>query len=216
MICLLNEIYQVQIRHRINSGIPDVIISEDIHSILNIFDSDNRVIMFAVFRHPFDRAMSKYYADIASDPAVAGIPLQQYIRSGENRLENNHMTRYLSGRYHGDLRVEHLDIAREFLRRKFVVGLARDMPTTAELFLRVFGWRNATDTRGSEALDQCSDNIFHELAYKANPALEEGSEGWKMVMAKNWFDLKLYEYAEHLFQLQVDHLKLKSSMKTRI
>ena len=196
------------------SGIPDVVISEDIHSILDIFDSQNRVIMFSVFRHPLDRAMSQYYADIASDPAVAGMTLQQYVRSGEDRLENNHLTRYLSGRYHGDLREEHLDIAREFLRRKFVVGLARDLPTTAELFSRVFGWRNVTDVRGSESVDQCSDSIFHELAAKTQPSLEVGSEGWKMVMAQNWFDLKLYEYAEHLFHLQVDHLKLKSSVKT--
>lgn len=160
--------------------------------------------------------MSQYYADIESDPAVASMPLQQYIRSGEGRLENNRLTRYLSGRYHGDLREEHLDIAREFLRRKFVVGLARDLPTTAELFSRVFGWRNSTGIGGSERANKCSDVIFHELAAMAKPSLEEGSEGWKMVMAQNWFDLKLYEYAEHLFQLQVDHLKLKSSTRTGI
>jgi hypothetical protein len=214
MMCLMIE--DLNFNVRLNSGIPDVIISEDIHSILDIFDSQNRVIMFAVFRHPLDRAMSQYYADIASDPAVASMSLQQYIRSGEDRLENNHLTRYLSGRYHGDLREEHLDIAREFLRRKFVVGLARDLPTTAELFSRVFGWRNATDIRGSEDVDLCIDTIFHELAAKSQPSLEEGSEGWKMVMAQNWFDLKLYEYAEHLFQLQADHMKLKSLRKPGI
>ena len=38
--------------------------------------------------------------------------------------------------------------------------------------------------------------------------MEEGSEGWKLLVAQNWFDLKVYEYAEHLFQLQVDELKL--------
>lgn len=214
MMCLMIE--DLNFNVRLNSGIPDVIISEDIHSILDIFDSQNRVIMFAVFRHPLDRAMSQYYADIASDPAVASMSLQQYIRSGEDRLENNHLTRYLSGRYHGDLREEHLDIAREFLRRKFVVGLARDLPTTAELFSRVFSWRNATDIRGSEDVDLCIDTIFHELAAKSQPSLEEGSEGWKMVMAQNWFDLKLYEYAEHLFQLQADHMKLKSLRKPGI
>jgi len=38
--------------------------------------------------------------------------------------------------------------------------------------------------------------------------VEEGSEGWKLLVAQNWFDLKLYEYVEHLFQLQIDQLKL--------
>jgi hypothetical protein len=193
-----------------SSGIPDVIISEDIHNVLDIFDSQNRAIMFSVFRHPLDRAISKYYADIASDTAVAGMTLQQYVRSGEGHLENNHMTRYLSGVYHGDLKEHHLDVAREFLRRKFVVGLARDLPTTADLFTRVFGWRNTTADKGIDSTDSCLKEIFRESA-KSPPSVEEGSEGWKLVMAQNWFDLKLFEYAEHIFQLQVDQLKLKKT-----
>lgn len=126
-------------------------------------------------------------------------------------MENNYLTRYLSGRYGGTLDIHHLNIAREFLRRKFVVGLASDLPATANLFSHVFGWNNTAAVLGLENVDLCYNNIFNALSDKSPPSVEEGSEGWKLLVAQNWFDLKIYEYAEHLFQLQVDQLKLTGS-----
>ena len=58
-------------------GVPDVIISGDIHGVLNVFNNRNRARIFAVFRHPMERAVSKYYADLASVPEVAGMTLPQ-------------------------------------------------------------------------------------------------------------------------------------------
>ncbi|KAL7541293.1 hypothetical protein ACHAXR_010792 [Thalassiosira sp. AJA248-18] len=194
------------------SGVPDVIISPDIQGVLNIFNNRNRARIFAVLRHPLDRAISKYKADLGSDPEVAGMTLPQYVRSGGLRVENNYLTRYLSGRYGGKLRVHDLDLARELLRRKFVVGLANDLPATANLFSHVFGWNHTAATLGVENVDICYNAIFDALSDKAPLSVEEGSDGWKLLVAQNWFDLKLYEYAEHLFQLQVDQLKKTSSM----
>ncbi|KAL3797174.1 hypothetical protein ACHAW5_006036 [Stephanodiscus triporus] len=194
-----------------SSGVADVVISGDIHGVLNLFNNRNRARIFAVFRHPMERAISKYYADLASIPEMAGMTLPQYVRSGGYRVENNYLTRYLSGRYGGNLLVHHLDIAREFLRRKFVVGLASDLPTSAEFFSHVFGWHNSTGSLGLENVDLCNKNIYNSLSNKPPPRVEEGSEGWKLLVAQNWFDLKLYEYVEHLFQLQLDQLKLTKS-----
>eukprot|EP00578_Thalassiosira_sp_NH16_P004594 CAMPEP_0181131212 /NCGR_PEP_ID=MMETSP1071-20121207/30302_1 /TAXON_ID=35127 /ORGANISM="Thalassiosira sp., Strain NH16" /LENGTH=718 /DNA_ID=CAMNT_0023217385 /DNA_START=124 /DNA_END=2282 /DNA_ORIENTATION=+ len=197
-----------------SSAVPDVIISGDIHGVLDVFNNRNRARIFAVLRHPLDRAISKYYADLASDPEVGGMTLPQYVRSGGHRVENNYLTRYLSGRYGGKLDVRDLNLAREFLRRKFVVGLASDLPATANLFSHVFGWNNTAASLGLENVDLCYNNIYNALSDKSPPSVEEGSEGWKLLVAQNWFDLKIYEYAEHLFQVQVDQLKLTSSTKT--
>ena len=125
-------------------------------------------------------------------------------------MENNYLTRYLSGRYGGNLMLYHLDIAREFIRRKFVVGLASDLPTTADMFSYVFGWNNSTNL-GQENVYLCYNNIYSALSRKPPPMVQEGSEGWKLLIAQNWFDLKLYEYVEHLFKLQLDQLKLTKS-----
>jgi hypothetical protein len=192
-----------------SSGVPDVLISGDIHGVLALFNNRNRARLFAVFRHPLDRAISKYYADLASDPEVAGLTLTQYIRQGGQRVQNNYLTRYLSGRYGGKLEVWHLDVAREFMRRKFVVGLARDLPATTNLFINVFGWNNTAATNA----DLCYHNIFNALSDSSPPSVDEGSEGWKLLVSQNWFDLKVYEYAEHLFQQQIEQLKAKNSLK---
>lgn len=192
---------------RTNRGVADVIISQDIHGVLKVFNNRNRARIFAIFRHPLDRAISKYYSVVASDPEMAGLTLPQYVRSGGQRVENNYLTRYLSGQYGGRLTRKHLDIAREFLRRKFVVGLARDLPATSNLFSHVFGWNNTAAILGLENVDLCYSNIYSALTDKAPPTVEEGSEGWKLLVAQNWFDLKIYEYVEHLFQMQVDQLQ---------
>lgn len=194
-----------------SSGVPDVIISGDMHGTLDLFNNLNRARIFAVFRNPIERAISKYYADLASDPDVAGMTLTQYVRQGAHRVQNNYLTRHLSGRYGGKLEVFHLDVAREFLRRKFVVGLAKDLPATTNLFTHVYGWNNTAAIMGMDNAEQCYQSIFNALTDSSPPSVDEGSEGWKLIVSQNWFDLKLYEYAEYLFQQQIEQLKKKGS-----
>lgn len=192
------------------SGVPDVVISSVLHDVLEVFNDNNRARAFAVLRHPLDRAVSKYYSDLASDPEVAGMSLTQYVRSGKSRVENNYLTRFLTGQYGGALGVHHMDVARECLRRKFVIGLASDLPGTVRVFDHVFQWSGSNETAlelgGAANVHACYDNILSALSDKSPPAVEEGSEGWKLLVAQNWFDMKVYEYAEYLFQQQLDQL----------
>ncbi|KAL9183639.1 hypothetical protein ACHAXT_004495 [Thalassiosira profunda] len=196
----------------VESGVPDVVISKDMHGTLDVFNNRNRARSFAILRHPLERAISKYHSALVSDPNVAGMTLTQYIRSAAY-LPDNYLTRFLSGRYRRKLGLEHLDIAREILRRKFVVGLASDLPASMNMFSHVFNWNVTAASQGLQNVDACFSNIYSALSDKSPPSVEEGSEGWKMLVAQNWFDLKLYEYAEHLFQVQVDQLKLTGSVE---
>jgi hypothetical protein len=189
------------------SMIPDVIISGEIQGVLEIFNKRNRARIFAVFRHPLERATSKYYADLAAVPELTGLTFPQYMLSPGDHVENNYLTRTLSGRHEGILLIHHLDVAREFLRSKFVVGLASDLPTSAEMFIQTFGWLNMTDSVSIKNLDLCDNNVYNSLSQKSPPVVAEGSEGYNLLIAENWFDLKLYEYVEHLFQMQLEKLK---------
>jgi hypothetical protein len=111
------------------------------------------------------------------------------------------------GQYTGVLELKHLDYAREFLRRKVVVGLARDLPTSGAIFNKVFIWNEEDETMSSR--EGCYRDIFHALSDKSPPAIEEGSEGWKLLVAQNWFDLKVYEYIEYLFEEQLKKIDVK-------
>mmetsp|Transcript_14265 Transcript_14265/g.29133 ORF Transcript_14265/g.29133 Transcript_14265/m.29133 type:complete len:809 (-) Transcript_14265:96-2522(-) len=198
------------------SGVPDVIISTIFHDVLALFNQENRARAFVVLRHPLERAISKYYSDLVTYPEVAGMTLTQYIREGGARVENNYVTRFLTGQYGGALGMHHLDMAREVLRRKFVVGLASDLPGTVRVFDYMFQWNNRTgDTSGEDAdandemakIYSCYDDILGALSDKSPPKVEEGTEGWKLLMAQNWLDLKVYEYAEFLFQKELEKVK---------
>ncbi|KAL3798069.1 hypothetical protein HJC23_012360 [Cyclotella cryptica] len=193
-----------------SSKVPDIVISDILQGTLEVFNNRNRARLFAVFRHPLERAISKYYSDLSSDPTVAGFTLPQYVRSGGSHVENNYLTRYLSGQYSGTLSLEHLDYAREFLRKKVVIGLARDLPTSASVFNRVFQWNTTSPDQNQmmSSVDDCYENIFNALSDKTPPAIEEGSEGWKLLVAQNWFDLKVYEYIEYLFDKQLKQLNI--------
>lgn len=169
--------------------------------------SGNRARLFAVFRHPLERAVSKYYSDLISNPNIAGYTLPQYVRTqGSEYVENNYLTRHILGQYTGVLELKHLDYAREFLRRKVVVGLAKDLPTSAAVFHKVFDWNGEDDTMPSR--EGCYTDIFNALSDKSPPTIEEGSEGWKLLVAQNWYDLKVYEYIEFLFGEQLKQLDI--------
>ena len=124
-------------------------------------------------------------------------------------MENNYLTRHILGQYTGVLELKHLDYAREFLRRKVIVGLARDLPTSAAIFQKIFDWNSGDDATMNES---CYKDIFYALSDKTPPSIEEGSEGWKLLVAQNWFDLKVYEYIEFLYDEQLKQLDISPSV----
>lgn len=218
-----------------SSGVSDIVISNMLLDTLEVFNNreynlsnvmfayfvtilnciyllivilGNRARMFAIFRHPLERAISKYYSDLVSNPNLAGYTLPQYVRGGSDYVENNYLTRQILGQYTGALELKHLDYAREFIRRKVVVGLARDLPTSAAVFHKVFNWNEEDGTMASH--QGCYRDIFHALSDKSPPSIEEGSEGWKLLVAQNWFDLKVYEYIEFLFDEQLKLMDVSS------
>lgn len=203
--------------HRLNliaSSVPDIVITNYLHDVLNIFDGKYRARLFVVLRHPLERATSKYYSDLASDSSMEGMTLAQYARSGGNRVENNYLTRSLTGRYNGTLHTEDLDVAREMLRRKFVVGLVEDIPLSVKMFSQAFRWNDTVVEAGISALaGNCFSTVFMSLSDQVPPSVEKGSEGWKLLVAQNWFDLKLYEYAEYLFQFQKELMGLTAASR---
>ena len=130
----------------------------------------NRARLFAIFRHPLERAVSKYYSDLVSNPSLAGYTLPQYVRTqGSQFVENNYLTRHILGQYTGVLELKHLDYAREFLRRKVIVGLARDLPTSAAIFQKIFDWNSGDDATMNES---CYKDIFYALSDKTPPSIE--------------------------------------------
>ena len=160
--------------------------------------------MFAVFRHPIDRVVSIfYYLQSATweptyNPQYAAWTIDEFARSPY--CESNWMVRSLTNKMEGPLSPDDIEIAKEVLRRKCLVGLMERMEESIVRFHTYFGF-------GDEVALLCSQQTFASKgSSKSNshshPKLDEQSETYEILRVKNELDIRLYEYAKELFEEQ--------------
>jgi len=189
-----------------SSGIADVIVTSLFHEAASMFTPRNRGRMFALFRHPIERAVSLFHFvqdthwrnKQTFQQDLADLTIEDYFRGGI--AENNWMTRFLTGELiKGELDEYDLDLAKEILRRKCLVGLLKEK---GESFARVetyFGWHLK-----SEADRECHEKKLDWLwpLKHRHEDVQEGTELWDLIMRQNVYDVQLYEYAQLLFKEQ--------------
>lgn len=108
----------------------------------------------------------------------------------------------LTNEMSGGIFERHLDLAKQILESKCLVGLMEEFTPSFKRFSDYFGWGEAEfggpvkmNNRG-----RCiSQVIGHPDNAHSHPSFEEGSEVWNLLMQKNRYDLTLYEHAVHLF-----------------
>ena len=195
------------------SGLADIVIAQNLHETADLYTPEYRGRFFALFRHPIDRAVSLfYYRQIAHweptyNPALKKVSLEDYANSHGG--EKNWMVRMLVNKENGGaLDRSDLEIAKEVLRRKFVVGLMSDMAESLERFDRYFGWY---DPANAEAM-QCKDELTSKKgAVNSNKhaSVEEGSPAWEGLARHNELDLELYDYVLELWEAQQHILEMQ-------
>lgn len=159
--------------------------------------------MFTFIRHPIERAVSLfYYLAIAHweptyDSDLAYISIEMYARS--KRIEHNWMVRFLTNELERDLTPRHLDLAKEVLRQKCIIGLVDEKNESWLRLMRLFGWEAHSDD-GNECLDRHLNFVWSNK--HNHPVIEEGTLAWELLYKQNELDMMLYEYAHLLFQEQ--------------
>ena len=191
-------------------------------------------VMFAMFRHPMDRAISSFYSqqevhDVHFDPSMQIYSLTDWANSPQ--YINDYMVRSLVGKLNErspqnqpPLHREDLDIAKEILRRKCVIGLMEEKTESLKRFEKFFGWspearRNSLSMLDEEEVEraqaekwrkeivkdeECKDRLLHyhwEKKHK-HPLPEENDASYKLLESKNRYDMELYIYARQLFEEQ--------------
>ena len=110
------------------------------------------------------------------------------------------MTRFLSNTLSGELTPQHEAIAKEVLRTKCIIGLLRDKTETMRR-LEVFF--NLKATEKSKRREECQEKLLYwDWPRKNRHEPVIGGEAWDILYKQNTFDLRLYEYAEQLFEAQ--------------
>lgn len=179
--------------------------------------------MFALFRHPVDRALGMYYYlaraswDPLYNPSLAKMTIEQYAKS--MYIENNWLTRFLVKKTRGKLTHSDLLLAKKILKFKCLVGLYDEMEASLARFQRYFGWnsespekagqivscRRAIIKQGDKVLDHPM-SVKDEWDTKTEGVIKVGSVPWNAIARQNKFDMELYEYAKRLFKAQGEEI----------
>jgi hypothetical protein len=162
---------------------------------------------FTLLRHPVKRAISMFYYlrdatwEHTYSEVYKSMTIEEYAVS--QYAEDNWMVRFLTNEMNGILNDGHLDLAKQILQSKCLVGLLEEFTQSVKRFDRYFGW-DQTDFQGGpvpmsdrgmcEARVMSKPDNVHE-----HPNHEEGSEVWVKLMEKNVLDMGLYEHAVELF-----------------
>ncbi len=169
-----------------------------------LFSSVDRGRLIVFFRHPVDRAVSMYYylrdkAGIRG--AQIGDTIDLYAKS--SMVENNWMTRFLTGKMGGELTPDDEALAKEILRTKSLVGLLSKKAESMRRFKQYFNWKSNYDNDKMFG-QECEDKLLHWAWSGKNKhkSLTEGSDTWNLLKEQNTFDIRLYEYAMKLFEVQ--------------
>eukprot|EP00985_Skeletonema_marinoi_P017645 scaffold9736_cov144-Skeletonema_marinoi.AAC.14 len=212
--------------------LADVIISPYLHNIASqVFTTSDPGRLFALFRHPVDRALGMYhYLSKASwdpmfSPEVKKLTIEEFARSGY--IENNWMTRFLVGKPKGKLTHSDMLLAKKIVKYKVLVGLYDELETSMSRFQRYFGWKDAKKTRAdtakcrSKAISRGDKNVLgHPTSIKDREAFASiqstnsytdqdvivGNSAWKAIERQNVFDLELYAFAKRVYALQGEHI----------
>lgn len=185
-----------------------------------LFSPEHKGRMFALFRHPIDRAVSKFYYlqkatwESTYNEKWKKMTLETWAQ--RDRGENNWMVRMLVGKSNRDvLTTEDLELAKEIVRTKFVVGLMDSFDESVHRF-NVFLGVDESDARNQQCIGQftSSEGDSHASANRkviatknqwnsySHPDVEFGSPAWVSLSKIHFFDILLYRYVREVFDEQ--------------
>jgi len=224
------------------SGLADVAITSWFHDTASIFDVDHKGRCFVLLRHPIRRAVSMFYylKDATWEHTYSEVyqemDINEYATS--QYAEDNWMVRFLTNEMSGNVYDRHLDLAKEVLESKCLVGIMEDFAASIKRFDRYFGW-SKIDFGGPVSMTDRGTCVARVIKNPDNahphPTVEEDGEVWNLLLEKNsmilhcmntqdiystMFNLILYpnveiaKFIDSLFTI-ADHKKLELGI-TRI
>uniref|UniRef100_A0A7S4RGW3 Sulfotransferase domain-containing protein n=1 Tax=Ditylum brightwellii TaxID=49249 RepID=A0A7S4RGW3_9STRA len=194
----------------VQSGFADIISATRAYDATDIlFDPIHQGRMFAIFRHPVERAVSMFYYlqqatwESTYNPIYKDITIHDYARSSVT--DDNWMVRSLAGKADSPgapLTERDLDVALEIVRRKCVVGLLSNMEESVDRFSSYFNFRKRGMQLNVKKNPKCKEYLKSGSNTNSHPPLQEGSETWRLLEQKNGADMILYREAERIFKEQ--------------
>ncbi len=207
----------------IPSRMADVVITPHLFMSTKLFDAKHQGRLFTFFRHPIDRLVSLYYfLRVPEQGEVGEIASAAVASSSSGVRDANNMTleefassctdnwhvRMLTNCLSGPVTIAHLDIAKEVVRTKFLIGLLEKKTESLRRIETYFGWKIP-----SKVGQTCKNDMFYfePLGKNPHPPMDNESNEARIFLERNLLDLELYQYAKLLFS--IDQKKMITKMK---
>ena len=209
------------------SGLADVISTKYVSFAADyLFDvKSQKGRLFTLLRHPVEQVIMSYHHFLNHHKSSEVYTLQQYIASPY--MKRNWLTHFLStlNNLEDSANAQSLNLAKEILRKKCVVGVYENLEQSIELFVDYFGWVVDTSSEAitdqkqciPEAIEHSQDatNVFFMKIIKKKYDIEYGGDIYNSIVAKNDLDMELYWYAYDLHKAQVAQMNPSSSSEQR-
>ena len=179
-----------------SSRIADAVFSPYPHEVSSLFDNRNRGRFFTMLREPVSRIISLYhFRQVQGLLPTDATSIEQFVATAEE----NWMTRMLSNRMTGRIGRPELNVAKEVLRRKFLIGLWEDKNESLRRIELYFGWTFPDQV--AENAQNCKNAKLHFDWHNKNPHQDMANEEAlvRQIQAMNRYDIELYAYARQLF-----------------
>lgn len=142
--------------------------------------------------------------------------------------EDNWMTRMLTGTMEKKLTRRHLEVAKEVLGRKCLVGFVDTFTESMERFVKFFRFEHVksvnkhhtvgstSEEDGIEAKRKCADKLMKTGVNRHEyPKLSQDSDAWRALYRKNILDMQLYKLALEQFHKQKVVYQIKGDESAR-
>lgn len=163
---------------------------------------------FVMMRNPVKRIVDEFYFHQHSTQRgdwnvdKAAMALHQYI-SSEYMVENLVTRTLLKKEEDFDISAAEMEVAKEILRTKFIVGIHEWFDISILRFERFFGYEKRYNVLSNLTINNCH---YHSLLYAHHvgnhPYVPNTEEIHEVVYKRNWADFELYQYAKNLFAYQ--------------
>ena len=189
-------------------GHANVLLTEQFHGVSDLFDPDHRGRVFSILQHPFARELSKYKHLVAANAISENMTFLDWTKPGEGKTpfeRQNNLVRVLTNEPMKPLTPEHIDAAKEVVRRKLIVGFMDNFDESFRRFARYLGW-----SLGEERMD-CMRH-WRRIAKQVLPGDAEA----EVLVHTQWADLELYEYALSIFEEQTVLIEDSQALRTEM
>mmetsp|Transcript_18403 Transcript_18403/g.25944 ORF Transcript_18403/g.25944 Transcript_18403/m.25944 type:complete len:371 (+) Transcript_18403:248-1360(+) len=205
----LEWIAKLKVLNFATSGIADLIMSQHlVTAIGNLFDSDPttpKARGVLMFRHPVKRTVDQFYYrqhatwEETFDEELATMSLLQYAQS-DKWVENYYTRSLLSLKYNETISKYHVDVAKEIMRRKFLVNVFEWYDVSMVRIEKYFGWWDTMDVLNNVTINNCHYKIIDKGDHAGTgPKVPDDETIYHTILIRNWADMELYFYAKNLF-----------------